>query len=465
MKENELKLTVRKLVKLHIFDPWGTASDTYVGTTLPLVLRGQLEPGAEMQNPEKYTFPTPMNNNRIHVILIIFPLTMISSSSKIEGLVSMLKDCTSGGYDPILVVTHIDDFENMEERKPYMDKIREKFPNISIFFHQNYTKEVNRNPEIDLSSRLILRQIVQKANAWKGVHPAFFTGVNWKYETVLTKQETYCHNPKCPQKLPQAGRYCVSCRTETKIFALDILEQEPPHVFPHKVTPNPTPTFTPKTCGLKSCANFGKEVPQKFRVCGECGTVPINLKLHEPTGRNCGTKGCDNFGQEVPKNYRFCGVCGKPPPEPEPARTCGTKGCDNFGQEVPKNYRVCGVCGKPPPEINKPPKPLVCGTNDCENFGKEIPKNFKVCGMCGNPPPEINKPPKPRVCGTNDCDNFGNVVPEKFKVCAMCGNPPSSGNSPVPPKPRVCSTTDCDNFRQEVPQKFKVCPMCGNAPQ
>jgi len=190
-------------IKMHFFDPWGTDLDTYTAVKMNKLLGGYVPPGTSMKEVEPKLTLLPNNANRIHVVLFVFPMLMIMMGEKAKELIDFMNQCTNqenGGYDPILVVTHIDDFENTEDRKELMDKIRTKFPSCTIFFHQNYTKEKERNADIDLSSRLILNCIIQKYSSWKALHRNYFDGVKWQTGTILTEEDT---KPKEQQKEPQ----------------------------------------------------------------------------------------------------------------------------------------------------------------------------------------------------------------------------------------------------------------------
>jgi uncharacterized small protein (DUF1192 family) len=359
-------------VKLHFFDPWGTTPENYVGTTLAHILRGQLDPGAEMNEVYKYTQPHPINHNRIHVILLVFPLTMIQIGAKTQELVKLVSECSkaeNGGYDPILVVTHIDDFEDQQGRQPFIDKIRDNFPNITIFFHQNYTQQHNRVIDIDLSSRLILNSIVHKAKTWKAVHKNYFDGVNWKFETVLNQnaKEGYCHNPSCNCKIVQKGQHCTSCKSELK-----------PQPFHQHINPNqiekPINTVKGPICVTKECVKFGKVVEGKF--CQDCGQPPQIPAPPVSSGQLvCIKLDCTNYGKPVGKFCSECGGVGQALAQ----KTCRKSDCVNFGKVVSSKF--CSECGTAP---SSAPSVPMCKTSGCVNLGTEIKGKF--CPECGKPP-------------------------------------------------------------------------------
>jgi hypothetical protein len=389
-QNDEFKKTFRedcRMVKLHFFDPWGTTPENYIGTTLSHVLRGQLEPGAPMAEVHKYHQPQPVNHNRIHVILIVFPITMIRMGEKTKELVKIVNECTQHehGYDPILVVTHIDDFENQEERKPFLDAIRNTFNNITIFFHQNYTSQKTRSVEIDLSSRLILNAIVNKADNWKAKHRNFFDEVKWKYETVLNidLKEGYCHTPNCGSKFAQKGDYCGSCKEPLRVQPPELPKPELPKPKPQPIGgglggSNPAQTIvSPRgaafICGTTDCKSFGQPLDGKFCViCGQAGISPA-----PPAQLFCLNALCGNYNKNVEK---FCGSCGGPGKEaPQQKLLCRTPNCVNLGKVVSANF--CGECGKVP---SAAPLVPLCRNRECAKFGSEVKGNF--CGDCGKSP-------------------------------------------------------------------------------
>jgi len=54
-----------------------------------------------------------------------------------------------------------------------------------VYLHQNYSKQELRIPKIDLSARIILREIYRSAREWSRTKPTnYWTDTKWRYETI-----------------------------------------------------------------------------------------------------------------------------------------------------------------------------------------------------------------------------------------------------------------------------------------
>jgi class 3 adenylate cyclase/tetratricopeptide (TPR) repeat protein len=60
---------------------------------------------------------------------------------------------------------------------------------------------------------------------------------------------------------------------------------------------------------MQICPGCGEENPDKFRVCGFCGTA---LAAAEPQPAEPQTAVCPSCGEENPAKFRLCGFCGSP---------------------------------------------------------------------------------------------------------------------------------------------------------
>src|SRR4051794_7478166 len=91
---------------------------------------------------------------------------------------------------------------------------------------------------------------------------------------------------------------------------------------------------------MRICPGCGEENPDKFRVCGFCGTelAPVETQPAEPQSVVC-TSG----GEANPAKFRLCGFCGAqlaPPAPPQEVRKlvtilfCDLKGSTSLGERL-----------------------------------------------------------------------------------------------------------------------------------
>ncbi len=95
---------------------------------------------------------------------------------------------TFTGYNPILVITRIDDVEEPDENRRLRQEIIDRVPvnEADIFFHKNYVQETHRDIKIDLSTRRILRAINDRyKNHYLAAGKSHWEDVNWDLRSVL----------------------------------------------------------------------------------------------------------------------------------------------------------------------------------------------------------------------------------------------------------------------------------------
>jgi class 3 adenylate cyclase/tetratricopeptide (TPR) repeat protein len=91
---------------------------------------------------------------------------------------------------------------------------------------------------------------------------------------------------------------------------------------------------------MQICPGCGEENPDKFRVCGFCGTA---LATVEPQPAEPETTVCPSCGEANPAKFRLCGFCGAelaPPAPPQDVRKlvtilfCDLKGSTSLGERL-----------------------------------------------------------------------------------------------------------------------------------
>src|SRR4051794_22762025 len=91
---------------------------------------------------------------------------------------------------------------------------------------------------------------------------------------------------------------------------------------------------------MRICPGCGEENPDKFRVCGFCGTelAPVEPQPAEPQ-----SVVCPSCGEANPAKFRLCGFCGAelaPPAPPQEVRKlvtilfCDLKGSTSLGERL-----------------------------------------------------------------------------------------------------------------------------------
>jgi len=94
----------------------------------------------------------------------------------------------SPDYDPLLVVTRIDDVEEAGENERLRKEIISRVPmkEADIFFHKNYVTETERDIKVDLSTRRILKAIIQRyEDRFKSKGVDYWSKIQWDLTSVM----------------------------------------------------------------------------------------------------------------------------------------------------------------------------------------------------------------------------------------------------------------------------------------
>ena len=89
---------------------------------------------------------------------------------------------------------------------------------------------------------------------------------------------------------------------------------------------------------------------------------------------------CPSCGEESPDKFRVCGFCGTAlaPVEPQPAAEPQTVVCSSCGEANPAKFRLCGFCGAelappaPPQEVRKLVTILFCDLKGSTSLGERL---------------------------------------------------------------------------------------------
>ena len=88
---------------------------------------------------------------------------------------------------------------------------------------------------------------------------------------------------------------------------------------------------------------------------------------------------CPGCGEENPDKFRVCGFCGTAfaPVEPQPAEPKNVV-CSSCGEANPAKFRLCGFCGAelaplaPPQEVRKLVTILFCDLKGSTSLGERL---------------------------------------------------------------------------------------------
>ncbi|KAL6040554.1 Matrilin 2 [Balamuthia mandrillaris] len=157
----------QETIQLVAYDTWGTSADQeeYKLVGLSNFLEGRIYPGAHMDETQKYLRP-PNKADEIHVVVFVVTLTSTMQEEVLEQTRKAMLEVSRLQYTPLLVVTRVDDVEEAEENQRLRKEILAKVPvnPSNVFFHKNYVGERERDVNIDLSTRRILRAICNRYN-------------------------------------------------------------------------------------------------------------------------------------------------------------------------------------------------------------------------------------------------------------------------------------------------------------
>ena len=169
-----------EVVPLFLFDTWGDSEEDYGNDpkaqrsiNYQPFLKGMIDVGVEraavLKDGFKQVKMIPRRENEVHAVCVVTPITSYVESGTIERLNSAMKQARELGYRPIVVVTFDDTIEQHEEKEKHRKELLSKLEvdRMDIFFHSNYYKDRNRNVTIDLSTRLILRAVWDRAEQFK----------------------------------------------------------------------------------------------------------------------------------------------------------------------------------------------------------------------------------------------------------------------------------------------------------
>jgi len=185
--------TDKKNIKFQIFDPWGDSDQDYKQAQIKHLLQGQIPPGTP-RNISDDCITEPIKKNVIHCVCFVIPIGFVLEDDDVKTHVrGTMEKVIALGYQPMIVVTRIDEIEQIELREELQDRLIAMVPASpnNILFHQNYHSENIRVNSIDLSSRKILNTMKSLALTQIKILGGknFLTSFDQNIETVFTLQQ------------------------------------------------------------------------------------------------------------------------------------------------------------------------------------------------------------------------------------------------------------------------------------
>jgi len=157
------------------------------------LLQGQIPPGTP-RNISDDCITEPIKKNVIHCVCFVIPIGFVLEDDDVKTHVrGTMEKVIALGYQPMIVVTRIDEIEQIELREELQDRLIAMVPASpnNILFHQNYHSENIRVNSIDLSSRKILNTMKSLALTQIKILGGknFLTSFDQNIETVFTLQQ------------------------------------------------------------------------------------------------------------------------------------------------------------------------------------------------------------------------------------------------------------------------------------
>jgi len=267
----------KEKIKICLFDPWGDSDSDYDKVTIKQLIDGQIPPGTHRDEVVSKLRPKTISD-QIHCVVFIIPLSSIDDDFTMTQFLARIKMVTDVMIQPLVVVTRIDDLENITTREAYMKRMLQSLPlqEANVFFHQNYHKHTHRDVKIDLSTRRILKAILLSwSNSIQKIQKVI-NKVNWNLETILTDVpldpiyemdlEVKCISCNKPLE-GENKKFCGSCGTPQQLLCLEC-----------KTPYSPGTSFC-GNCGAKVgdkkpkiLSHCGREYKEGTKFCQECGT-------------------------------------------------------------------------------------------------------------------------------------------------------------------------------------------------
>jgi len=218
----------------------------------------------------------------------------------IVPVLKTIEEITSLGKTPLLVVTRIDDMENIDKRKGYMSRIIEVMPmgQGNIFFHQNYHKQTYRDINVDLSTRKILSAVMRQSMlSIQKIPKKKFQSIKWKSETILVDTDGPLDEDSDDEEEPVV------------IHSHKPTTQSPPQSPSNKVIcPNAKCEF-PCNANLSTCPNCDTVLPRKKLTCSKCNEEVKESWKNCPNCSNNLKRKTECCGQSVKPTWKTCPEC------------------------------------------------------------------------------------------------------------------------------------------------------------
>lgn len=177
----------RANIRWNFYDTWGVEGDNYLLLKVDHLLNGKLRPGTNMKNAVDSLRPADLRD-KIHVVVFVAPLTSCEDEELMgtlnKQILSVSEACTRAppspplsktlkwvvtnsssnltahrAIRPVVVVTFVDEVESEDKRQQMTNLMKSKLKHVApvdIFAHKNYHKEVERDVNIDLNTRISL---------------------------------------------------------------------------------------------------------------------------------------------------------------------------------------------------------------------------------------------------------------------------------------------------------------------
>jgi len=161
-------------LKINVFDIWGVTPDNYDDLLLDSLLDGQLPDGYSMKERGPLQSLSEVNSGSLKPfdgVLMFMPWNVMEHKDLMNKIHQCFVNVTKKGYNPIIVVTHIDQADD-NLRKNAVNEIARLFKISENRIHlvYNYLKENSKNFEIDKQNMIILDEIMRIAYS-KPVEP------------------------------------------------------------------------------------------------------------------------------------------------------------------------------------------------------------------------------------------------------------------------------------------------------
>jgi len=159
-------------MKISFLDIWGLSSDNYENQILINVLKGDLPEGYSLVDRKAFDTTNYTDKNfdtEVHGVLFFVPWTIRDDKPLLERVKINFQMCTRHwNMNPYLLITRKDEIPEGEEEGVLKSICKAlNVPENTSILVENYTNQIDKSMEIDLTSLSILDSMIRNCIFWR----------------------------------------------------------------------------------------------------------------------------------------------------------------------------------------------------------------------------------------------------------------------------------------------------------